>query len=58
MAELPELTPLRQVWPTQPDEQAGKRKPKPNDATKRRPAEPRERPRHDDDANGRIDDYA
>jgi len=58
MADLPELTPLRQVWPTQRDERTGKRPPKENESVKRRPEQRRDRSPREDDRNGKIDEYA
>jgi hypothetical protein len=59
VADLPDINPLRQVWPVRPGDRTGEKKP----AVRERPGErerkkQRERPGRDDDQQGHIDEYA
>ncbi len=57
MADIPELNPLRPVWPVRPGDQPGRRKP-PEPKDRDEPKERRREPPHEDGDEPMIDEYA
>ncbi|GAB4356611.1 MAG: hypothetical protein Kow006_23780 [Gammaproteobacteria bacterium] len=58
MADLPELNPLRQVWPVPAGDRSGSKKPTVPERSPERDRKPPRKPPRDDDSQGHIDEYA
>jgi len=58
MADLPDLNPLRQVWPVRPGDRSGQQKPPVKEKPAERDRKPRKQPDRGEDSEGHIDEYA